>query len=231
MSNTRFSHGVAYGKYANFYARTDGLFDIDDTTPDVTLGNLFYTRNTGATAITYFDLRAHPSDSAKVEHEGKRITVVFGDTATFISPSSNMLITNSAAQSTIGGSMEFLLHKSAWIEVARNQARPDGGHATQAITDSAGLTDVTGLERVSVTVTSAAGYLESISGGTEGQVLQIVFARSGTVNSMYVNSDGNIKYYSFGSSAAPTAISPSGVYIFIKRSTNWWWVNPDPVAM
>ena len=70
MSEMRIRYGLAYGRQNNFYAGiagqkgylggSDGLLGQANTSPDVTLGCLFYTANSSATIINSFQL-SHPS--------------------------------------------------------------------------------------------------------------------------------------------------------------------------
>ena len=174
MANFRFKHGVARGPVGNFYARSDNVFTSTDTTPDVTLGNLFYTNNASATSITHFDISGA---NAVSENWGKEIRVILLDgNTTFVTGAQLRLKDGQNVNPAASASFDFTYANSVWYETYRSYntanvlAIESGGvGAGGVITINPAVTAVTLLTGASSSMT-----LERMPGGYTGQQVSLI---------------------------------------------------------
>ena len=174
MGNFRFKHGVARGPVGNFQARSDNVFSSTDTTPDVTLGNLFYTNNASATAITHFDISGQNAIS---ENWGKEIKVILLDGNTTLTPGNQLRLKDGQSVApAAGAAFEFVYANSVWYETYRSyntasvlNIESGGVGAGGVITINPAVTAVTLLTGASSSMT-----LERMPGGYTGQQVSLI---------------------------------------------------------
>ena len=184
MPDARTVYGTSLGRYGNFSARTDGLFTSGDTTPDVSLGTLFYTNNTSATAITYFD--GIQQGGLIGPEEGKQIKIIFLDTATTLVNGNRMLLSDTANTFPANSSIELMYHNSSWYEQGRSRNVPITTQIFQpAVTAVAGSfgVNVTNVKQLVIANSAAGDVLVSFSGGDIGQSVYVV---PNTTNALFV---------------------------------------------
>lgn len=230
MGDTRIRYGLAYGRMNNFtsgiagqkgyLAGTDGLIANGDTTPDVTNGYLFYTNNTGATTISYFDvsLPGNPAGNNAPLFEGKTIKVLFLDTNTTIA-GSLIYLANSENTFNEKGVLDLLYHNSAWYEISR--VNPYKDLATFTLGASQGLN--ANLTNSILITGESAIVVVSISGGYVGQSLYLV--NGGSNQSITVSTAGNIRIpHSMwvSNSGVQLTINSCGAVELYKTSPTIW---------
>lgn len=230
MGDLRVRYSLAYGRQNNFYsgiagqkgylAGTDGLLGQADTTPDVTLGTLFYTNNSAATTITDFEL-SHPSSgngNLSGYWEGKEIKILFLDSNTtiggariFLSSSDNTFNRNSSA--------EFIYHGSAWYETSRSNFYTQ--NLSLNIAGSQGI-NTNFIASIVLQVTGAAPVIQSFSGGYLGQRILVINSNSSAPIS--ITTAGNIVAPSLQlNTTGLISIVPSGgVAEFVKTTLTQW---------
>src|SRR3990167_10303996 len=122
MGDTRFKGGLAFGPYNNFFATSANILPEGDTTPDVTLGNLFFSNNSTSTVITHFDLTVTGggAGSNAGAFEGKVIKVFFLDNSTSLANAGNLRLATSDNLQGKNNSIDLLYHNSSWIEFGRS---------------------------------------------------------------------------------------------------------------
>lgn len=228
MGDTRFSGGYAIGKYNNFFARTDGAFGIDDTTPDVTNGRLFYSVNTGSTAITYFDVTGNDATNNSGRFQGKIIDVVFLDTVTKLRKSSLMQVSDDTNNFGLRDSIQLMMHNSAWIELSRSSNRI-GNALTKTLVSGNTYNLIVNNDTINyVIATTMLGLtIRSISGGYVGQEINIMCNSVGTGN-LWVMTDGNIFM-----STAQVVIAPTAnvlKLVCVSSSPVLWASGPSAVT-
>ena len=174
MANFRFKHGVARGPVGNFSARSDNVFGSTDTTPDVTLGNLFYTNNASATSITHFDVSGQ---NALSEHWGKEIKVIVLDNNTTLVDGAQLRLRDGQSVTpAAGAAFEFLYANSVWYESYRSY------NTANVITVRSGDLGTTGVFSINPSVRvvgmlaggSSSMTVERMTGGYTGQEVTIL---------------------------------------------------------
>lgn len=223
-SDFRIPYGFARGPMNNFFVRTDNLFTSGDATPDVTLGNLWYTNNTSALVITDFDLSDVASGgSVAPKYEGKEITIFFTDNNTTIANNSRVILSTSAQTFAASQNLSLLYHNSAWIETARSRNNTTGDVQTFTATGTASYT-VTDVKLAILVTTAASTSVRSLSGGTVGQTIAL-FANVTNGITIQIDTGGNL--YIPGTSTI--VMNASGAYTFTKVDASRW-VMERPVA-
>lgn len=231
MSETRIRYGLAYGRCNNFYtgstdqtkrgylAGTDGLLAQGNTAPDVSLGYLFYTNNSGATTIRDFQVYTGSIGGNQAPlFEGKTIKVVFLDTNTTVA-GSRIYLANSQNLFNSNGVLDLLYHGSAWYEMSRNNPYKDLVSFTLGA--SQGLNaDFTNSILFSG---ESALVVVSVSNGYLGQSLYLV--NGGCAQTITISTAGNIRISSpsfVTTSGNQITISSCGTIELYKSSaTNW----------
>lgn len=228
MGPTRFPYGQAYGFANQFYsnkgvtvgaglqvAGTAG--DISgQTSPDVTVGDLFYVNNTAALTITNFTLLDTANRAGN--YEGKVIRVFFLDTATQIANAAPLFLTktDNLAVGAGGGNsyIELMQSRGTWYETSRSQ--PNRSEVTNTVMTTASSYNVDGIRVLFLQNTgSITRPVSAFSGGQVGQIIYVMRADS---NAMTVQTGGNIIIAGTNS----FVLNPSGVYQFIKRNGTTW---------
>ena len=240
MGDTRFKNGLAYGPYANFASRTDNLFSENDTTPDVTNGNLFFSNNSTNTVITNFDLQAPPGDNSPTYsqgYQGKAIRVVFLDDSTGLANSGRLRLASSDGLQGANNSIELVYINSGWTEFSRSYNR------TQIITvESKNLTgSIVSLGTGAVSVkggvsvirmkaeASSNAILRQAIDGAQGQIITVI--AYGVSDALIVvnsatNIDGTFVTTTSGAGATQVRLMSSGAVSFIKNDTRWIELRP-----
>lgn len=223
MGDFRIPYGSARGPYNNFYVRTDNLFTSGDVTPDVTLGNLWWTNNSSATVITHFDLSGFAEPNFAPHFEGKEITVFFTDNNTTVANNARLILSTSAQTFAANQNLSLLYHNSSWVETARSRNNTTGDSQTFTIAGSASLT-ATDVKLAILVGTAASVSVKSLSGGTVGQTITL-FANVTNGITLQVDTGGNI--YLPGTSTL--VMNASGAYQFTKVDGTRW-ISIRPVA-
>jgi len=195
---------------------TAGLFTSGDTTPDVTLGELFIANNTSATVISYFDLQNYSYKAA--DYQGKKITVMIVDNGSTSFANAGQLYLQDTGSSTIGtspGFFDFVLLNSAWYQIGA--VRINRQSVQNLTLGSASSINVDGTRFLTVTGTAAASYIKSFSGGEIGQTVIVCAVGTGGVGH-YVTDNGNIAMAGTGD----YCLNVSGTYQFTKISATRW---------
>lgn len=235
MGDTRFKNGLAYGPYANFFATTANVFAQADSSPDVSLGNLFFSNNTTNTTITNFDLQAPPGDTSTTYHqvyEGKVIRVIFLDDSTRLVNGGQLILTGSEGLQGANNSLELLYHNSSWIEFNRSYNANNVQEITSAslnTTAGAGTGQVLirgrGPSNVLYLASEVTGpvVLRQVIGGEPGSQLTLIASWVSDalviVNSAS-NIDGLFTSITSGSSTQ-FRLASSGSVIFTKFGNRW----------
>lgn len=191
MGPTRFNQGKALGfvNQFNYRSTTANLISQSDTTPDVTLGELFYTNNTTTTVITNFDLQDYANRSAN--YEGKTITVWFLDTATSVANGGRLFLQGSDDLAGSNHSITLLHSRSAWYELSRSKPNQNGGVVTATMGNSGALAVTRDTQVVFAIGTVTPVIIAGISGQSYiGQRLVVALNSEGI--SYQVKSDAAI---------------------------------------
>lgn len=191
MGDFRTRYGSAIGPYgtASTVSGAMRLGGIDDATPDVTEGTFFVTGNTGATTITYFDVR-EPQGNTSTAHNGKRIVILANDNLTTIANAGQIYRSSTGAALTSGQTISFIYFGSAWYEeghsvLGRQEVRTD------TIASATYAPNVAGVHVLLITNT-AASTLVGISGGTIGQELWLGKSVAATGTSLTLQGAANL---------------------------------------
>ena len=235
MHDTRFKNGLAFGPYANFFANTANVFSQADATPDVSMGNLFFSNNTSNTTITHFDLQAPPGDTSPTYHqvyEGKAIRVIFLDDSTRLVNGGRLVLTGSEGLQGANNSIELLYHNSSWIEFNRSYNNNNVQEITSAslnLNYAVGTGQVTirgrGPSNVLYLASEVTGpiVLRQVVGGEPGSQLTLIASWVSDalviVNSAS-NIDGLFTSVTSGSSTQFRLASSASV-IFTKFGNRW----------
>lgn len=220
---TRWPYGTALGFVNQFQfsvgptvSGTAGLITSGDTTPDVSLGDLFIINNTSATVISYFDLQAYSYKAA--DYQGKKITLMVVDNGSTSFANAGQLFTQGSGLATVGNNPAFYTFahfNSSWYELEGSQINRQ---ESQALTiGSAGSINVDGSNLIIVTGTAATSIVRSFSGGFIGQTVILTAVGTSGVNH-YVDNVGNLAM----AGTAMYAINVSGSYQFTKVSATLW---------
>ena len=223
MGDFRINYGRALGRMNNFYARTDGLAAVGDTTPDVTDIGLLYTNNTSNTSISYFDVRSpQGNNTQRGWFEGKELRVIFLDDSTTLVRSNQMLIDGGNATFGQNAVLDLIFHNSAWIEVARSENQ-NLITATSASLGVAGIVNVAGNKTIVLTTfTGSSAILRRALKGDNGDILTVIGA--GGSNSLIIfNSATAADCFVCTTSASSTQyqLAPNEAISFIKNDTSW----------
>ena len=223
MGDFRIPYGFARGRKNNFFARTDNAFTSGDTTPDVTLGCVWYTANSSATVISDFDLSGLPGPNLAPDYEGKEFVLYFTDNNTTILNNSRIILSSSAQTFASNQVMEFFYHNSAWVERGRSRNTTAGDSPTFSIAGSASI-NVTDAKLVILVGTATPVGLKSISGGIVGQTVTL-FQNNTSGITMQIDTGGNL----FIPGTSTIVMNASGAYQFTKVDATRWLMN-RPVA-
>jgi len=230
MGDFRIPFGRALGRQNNFFARTDGLAAVGDTTPDVTDIGLLYTSNTSNTSITYFDLRTPQGNNTQPGwFEGKELRVIFLDDSTTLVRSAQLVL--DGGNSTFGqnGVIDLIFHNSSWIEVHRSENQ-GAVTANSAGLGTTGIVNVAGVKTLLLTTFSgSSAILRRALKGDNGDVINVLNI-GGSDSLIIVNSAANDTFVSTtsGSSTQITLASSAGIS-FVKNG-NFWFELRDVIA-
>jgi len=231
----RIRYGYALGRENNFYtgvagqkgylAGTDGLLAQGNTSPDVTLGNLFYTNNSGATTITSFQLN-HPSvgklttagSAANLAglFEGKVINLVFLDSNTTLSGSSLALQGDGGFNT--GGAISLLYHASSWYEFHRSNP-----YKNNSFTQGGSSSINANFANTIIFTGESANVLTSVSGGYTYQTIFVVNNNSGT--NVSISTAGNIRQSATAAASGIYTLTSGGVVELTKTGANIWAIT------
>ena len=219
MGPTRFPYGEALGFINNFNYRstTANLLAQADATPDVTLGELFYTNNTASTTITHFDLQDYGNRQAN--YEGKRITVIFLDNSTRLANAGRLFLSGTdnlvSRDATSIHGITLMHSRSGWYELSRHTTNRD-----QVLTLTINANSSANVDGVSLLILNNTGAtttsLIALSGGQVGQEVSIV--QQGSNVTRILTNLGNI----FMPATGAVIINPSGVYRAVKVDGTTW---------
>ena len=232
MGDTRFRDGLAYGPYGNFFSNTANLFGQGDTTPDVTLGNVFFSNNTTNTTITHFDLQAPPGDTSPTYHQryqGKLIKVIFLDNSTGLANAGRLILSSSDSLLGANNTIELLYHNSSWIEFNRSYNNSGIVSTNSAALGAAGIASVAGKVST-VRLTAEAGsdaILRRVTGGYQGQVITLI--ASGVSDALVVvNSAAADTFVTTTSQSTATQfrLMSSGAISFVRDGIKWLEIRP-----
>ena len=237
MGDTRFRDGLALGRFANFFARSDNVFGQADATPDVTLGNLFFSNNTSNTTITHFNLTTVgpiPGGAAienfAQQYEGKIIHCIFLDDSTRLVNGGRLILASSDGLQGLNNAISLIYHNSAWIELYRSYNQSSVVQATSANLGGAGTVTITGrgpsvVIRVDAAA-SSAGVLRRAIGGEQGQLVHIV-ASAGSDALIIVGSDAADTFIATSTtSATQFRLASSAVVSFVRVADKWREIRP-----
>ena len=222
MADFRIPYGIAYGKVNNFFARTDNVFAEADTTPDVTLGSLFFSNNSTNTTITNFDLTSvsQAGNNAGI-FEGKQITVMFLDTSTSLASGVGLNLAGSDGLSGVNSVISLLYHNSAWTELHRSRNVSDVLTVTSAGLTGTGQIDARGKTLVITTATAgSANVVRTAINGEQGQRLTIY--NGGSAMTLVVNSAASNTFVSSSSTGAATMVVVGSAAFSFIRIGNFW---------
>ena len=216
MGPTRYPYGIARGFVNQFNYRGTTAGDISGSaTPNVTLGDLFYTNNATSTVITNFVL----DDTANrlVNYEGKVINVVFLDANTQVDNAGALNLVGTNNLLGANNSLTLRYSRGSWYEEGRAVVNRNEG----ATVNIGGATTSINLDgRYGLVVLNATGgatqVIQGISGGQIGQSTLLI-NRSGGAN-VGINSAGNVY---IAATDAVTLLS-NMVYTVVKVSSSRW---------
>jgi hypothetical protein len=200
-------------------AGTDGLLAQGNTAPDVSLGYLFYTNNSGATTITDFQVYVgNQGGNQAPMFEGKTIKVVFLDTNTTVQ-GSRIYLANSQNTFNSNAVLDLLYHGSAWYEMSRTNPYKDGVSFTLGASQglNANLTNSIFFSGESALV------VVSVSNGYVGQSLYLV--NNGCAQTITISTAGNIRISTpmwMTNSGAQITINSCGTVEIYKSSPTIW---------
>lgn len=220
MADFRVPYGFALGRFANFQAKTEGLFAESDATPDVTIGSLFYSNNTSNTTITAFDITdpANPTGT----QEGKVIHVVFLDSSTRLANSGRLFLASSDGLQGAQNAITLVGHNSAWYELSRSVN--DTGFVSVNSSTIATNGMLNARQKKVVIATAAASSALTIRGAQNGEQGQQIFlyAQNSAVL-VTVNSAAADTFVLSSSLGATTlTLNGSGVMGFLRIGNRWF---------
>lgn len=196
---------------------TAGLFTQSDTTPDVSIGDLFVANNTGATVITYFDLINYGVKQA--EYSGKLIRVMvldqgstsFANAGQMFLKGTDNLATNANTPFAI---YEFVQFNSSWYQYS--DSRVNRGEVSTALLTTASSYNVDGVKVLLLNNTgSVTRPISAFSGGQVGQVIQVSQVGSNAVRFLASATLILAATNSF-------VMNASGLYQFVKTTGTEW---------
>ena len=227
MGPTRFPNGPAKGFVNHFNYRGTTAGNISSTaTPNVTLGELFYTNNTGIVTITNFIL----DDTARllVNYEGKVITVFCIDSATQFANAGAIFLTGTGNLNG-NASIQFMHSRGNWFELSRSVVTRNE-QVTARVGSAASVTIDNGTKVINFQSTSANSPLKAISGGYVGQtvtVLSPASLNSGGIT-ITVMTGGNIVFPGTNQFAIQTN---AGLQLMKVSATEWRFIQPGTAAL
>ena len=231
MSDYRIRYGWAIGPEGTYAANSAlTLITPGDTTPDVSNGVLFYTNNTSATAISYFDVVGPGGGLGVSEHQTKCIRVFFRDSLTTVNNSGQIFLASSQGALAANTIMDFLFHNSAWYETGRSVNAQNAQEATPVVksvsysfsgTAPVTLLNVTTADRLYITVSAAASVVAGFAGGRSSQTLDMIIIGIGS--SVFASQSAGVLQIP-GTSAV--LLSNSGTYRFHTYDGVLWSMAP-----
>ena len=240
MGAFRVPYAFAWGKYGNFYNRTDNLIASLDATPDISGGSLFWTNNASATTITYFDGK---SNGLINPEEGQEITVGVIDGNTTFGNSAQLRLSQGAnVTATAGSFWSFLYHNSSWYQTAPaslNTAGAINGPAQGFLQARSGDLGTTGLLTITpftsvignVAGTSSSMTIRGMPGGYDGQ--RVTFINQGSSVTFITNSAGATDSFVVSTVAGVSAIVTGSVSVTFVRGiqgTTSKWFEAGQIA-
>lgn len=227
MGPTRFPVGPAKGFVNHFNYRGTTAGNISSTaTPNVTLGELFYTNNTGIVTITNFIL--DNTANILVNYEGKVITVFCIDSATQFANAGAIFLTGTGNLNG-NASIEFMHSRGNWYELRRSVVTRNE-QVTARVGSTASVTIDNGTKVINFQSTSAQSFLKAISGGYVGQTITILSPAS--LNSggitIGVMTGGNIVYPGTNVFVVQTN---AGVQLTKVANNDWRYLQPGTAAL
>lgn len=235
MGDFRIPNGFAYGRLNNFFARTDNLFAEADSSPDVTLGSLWFSNNSTNTTITHFDLTVTgpiPGGSGHGNYagafEGKEINVMFLDGSTRLVNGGNLILSTSDGLQGANNTIRLIYHNSAWIEFSRSYNNSSIVSVSSLNLGVAGIVSVLGNVKT-VQISAEAGtnsILRRATGGEQGQIITLI-ASGGSDALIVVNSAANDTFVSTSSaSSTQFRLMSSGAISFVRYLGRWLEIRP-----
>jgi hypothetical protein len=196
-------HGLALGKYNNFYARTDGLIAESDAAPDVSMYSLLYANNSATTVVKDFSNGA----------EGQIVCVINVGSDLSFARGTNMLVSDSS-NLVKDDSIIFIKHKTSWYELCRKHtANSEIKYAIELSADNASIVGGVANAKVLIIHNSGATVLTGLSGGYIGQILTVVNVGSAVTlshNALILNQGSAGVGFVMAQSAAVTLIHIGG---------------------
>lgn len=224
-SRTPYGRGLGFVNNFNYRGTTAGNIS-GQTTPNVTLGELFYTNNTGIVTITNFIL----DDTARrlVNYEGKLITVFCIDSATQFTNGGAIFLTGTGNLNS-NSSIDFMHSRGSWFEIRRSLVTRNEV-VTATVGTAAAVTIDNGTRVINFVSTSANSPLKAISGGYIGQtvtVLSPASLNSGGIT-ITVMTGGNIVFPGTNQFAIQTN---AGLQLMKVSGTEWRYIQPGTAAL
>ncbi len=211
----RIKYGSAIGPLGTYAATSAlSLFTAGDTSPDVTDGTLFYSNNTSATTITYFDVTGPGGQGGDSFHQGKVITVFFRDANTSIANGGQIFLAQGSGGAIPANTViDFILHNSAWYERSRSQTNQN--YVKTLAVGGTAQSIALGGAQVVILVPTAATTITAITGiPPAGQFFilmkTIAAANAGTALTL----QGGSNYFLAGTTAV--VMNNSGSYTFLS---------------
>ena len=227
MGPTRFPQGRAMGFVNQFNYRGTTAGDISGLTqPNVTLGELFYTNNTGIVTITDFLL----DDTANrlVNYEGKTIRVFCLDSATQVNNSGTIFLADTG-NITANGSIDFMFSRGNWYETSRSYTSRNVT-ITARVGSAVSVNIDNGTKILLFQSTSAASQLKALSGGYVGQTITVLSPaalNSGGITA-FVMSGGNIIFPGTNMFAVQTN---AGLQLTKVANNDWRYLQPGTASL
>lgn len=228
MGPTRFPYGQARGFVNQFNYRGTTAGDISgQTTPNVTLGDLFYANNTAALNITSFIL----DDTANrlVQYEGKVIRLISLNSSTTISNAATIFLQGTSELATSNAFIDLMFSRGNWYQVGGGAPSRNDFLSVSLGTAGAATVD-NGTKVILFQSVSAAGQLKNINGGYIGQtvtVLSPAALNSGGITA-YVMTGGNLVFPGTNMVAIQTN---AGIQFTKVAAQDWRYCQPGTAAL
>ncbi len=220
MGPTRFPYGLALGFANNFRTvQNTTAGDISgNTTPDVTIGGLFYTNNTSPLTITNFLLQ----DTANRlgSYEGKIIRVFFLDTGTQLANAGALFLSGTNNLIGANNSIELMFSRGSWFEMDRSYVTRS--EITTFVTNAQSSLNVDNVRVAILNNTGATtNKIIGLSGGQVGQ--EVTFMNIGSNPVILISQAGGATSSNMIMMVTNALlISASGAWKFIKHTDlNW----------
>jgi len=228
MGPTRTPYGRAFGFVNQFNYRGTTAGDVSgQTTPDVSLGELFYVNNTAAVNITNFIL----SDTANrgVNYEGKIIRIVSLNSSTTVGNSAAVVLQGTSQLGTANAYIDLMYSNKRWLQVGGGV--PNGSDFTTVTLGTAGGATVhNGTRFVMFQGVSGAQQLKALSGGYIGQTVGILSpaaSNSGGIT-VYVMTGGNLIFPGTNMVAVQTN---AGISFTKVANNDWRYMQPGTAGL